>query len=297
MGAEMCLRLVQAGHDVSVWNRTAAKAQPLVDAGARLVGSPRELADRDVVFTMVAASEDLKAVTTGADGLLTDASVAPEVLIDSSTVSVGASEAVRSAAKERGCTLLAAPVSGNPSTISVGRLTFAVSGPRATYDLARPILLDIGREATYVGEDDAARLVKICHNVFLGVVAQSLAEITVLAQKGGIRRSDFLAFLNDSVMGSTFTRYKTPALVNLDYTVTFTPALLRKDLDLGLAAGEELAVELPVAEVVRGIVDAMVKGGYDDVDFAALLEVAARASDLHLEPENRPVTDGLTPIA
>ena len=91
----------------------------------------------------------------------------------------------------------------------------------------------IAPAASYVGEGELARIVKICHNVFLGVVTQSLAEITVLAQKAGVPRHAFLDFMNQSVMGSTFTRYKTPAFVNLDFKVTFTPELLRKDLDLG----------------------------------------------------------------
>ena len=91
----------------------------------------------------------------------------------------------------------------------------------------------IAPAASYVGEGELARIVKICHNVFLGVVTQSLAEITVLAQKAGVPRHAFLEFMNQSVMGSMFSRYKTPAFVNLDFKVTFTPQLLRKDLDLG----------------------------------------------------------------
>ena len=116
-----------------------------------------------------------------------------------------------------------------------------------TYDEVEPLLDLLGRHVTYVGEGDLARLVKICHNLMLGVVTQYLAEITVLAEKGGVPRAAFLDFLNNSVMGSMFTRYKSPAFVNLDYTPTFTPVLLRKDFDLGLAAAHELDVPMPVA--------------------------------------------------
>jgi 3-hydroxyisobutyrate dehydrogenase len=146
---------------------------------------------------------------------------------------------------------------------------------------------------TYVGEGERARLVKICHNVMLGVVSQSLAEITVLAEKGGISRADFLDFLNNSVMGSMFTRYKTPALVNLDFTPTFTPQLLLKDFDLGFEAARGHGVPMPVAAVAGEIVRAMHGSGYVDQDFAALLEIEARASGLELEPEDVPVSDGL----
>ena len=168
--------------------------------------------------------------------MLTRGDRAPAILIDSSTVSAEASEAVRAHGERVGTALLAAPVSGNPAVVRAGRLTVVVSGPADAYESARPMLEALGRGVTYVGEGDRARLVKICHNLALGIVAQTLAEITVLAEKGGISRTDFLAFFNDSVMGSMFSRYKTPALVTLDYTPTFTPTLLLKDFDLGLEA-------------------------------------------------------------
>jgi 3-hydroxyisobutyrate dehydrogenase-like beta-hydroxyacid dehydrogenase len=168
-----------------------------------------------------------------------------------------------------------------------------VSGPEEAYETARPYFEVLGEGVTYVGEGEAARLVKICHNLLLGVVTQSLAEITVLAEKGGVRRSAFLDFLNKSVMGSTFTRYKTPAFVNLDFTPTFTPVLLRKDFDLGLAAARELEVPMPVAALVREIVQAMIGGGNVEVDFAKLLEQQAIASNHELKPEDIEVSDGL----
>ena len=139
--------------------------------------------------------------------------------------------------REKKIQFLAAPVSGNAKVIKAGKLTFVVSGPKAAYDAARPYLDMMGTGSSYVGEGELARIAKICHNVMLGVVIQNLCEITILAQKAGMPRHAFLDFLNKSVMGSMFTRYKTPALVNLDFHVTFTPKLLRKDLDLGLDAG------------------------------------------------------------
>jgi 3-hydroxyisobutyrate dehydrogenase-like beta-hydroxyacid dehydrogenase len=189
--------------------------------------------------------------------------------------------------------LLAAPVSGNPSVVDAGKLTVVASGPTDAWEAARPYLELFGAGATYVGEGDVARLVKICHNLMLGVVAQSLAEITVLAEKGGVSRAAFLEFLNKSVMGSMFTRYKTPAIVNLDFTPTFTPALLYKDFHLGFEAAEEHGVPMPVAAAAQQVVQTLMGFGYDDTDFMALLELEARASSLELEPENVPVSDGL----
>jgi 3-hydroxyisobutyrate dehydrogenase-like beta-hydroxyacid dehydrogenase len=202
---------------------------------------------------------------------------------------------VRLAAETRGTDVLAAPVSGNPKVAAAGRLTIAVSGPQDAFERARPILEVLGSGVTYVGEGDGARLVKICHNLMLGVVAQTLAEITVLAEKGGVSRAAFLAFLNDSVMGSTFTRYKSPAYVNLDFTPTFTPPLLLKDFDLGFESARELDVPMPVAAAARECVQALVGSGYTDVDFAALIELQARVSGLDVVPEDVPVSDGLSP--
>ncbi len=154
---------------------------------------------------------------------------------------------VRAAAAERGTALLAAPVSGNAKVVRAGKLSTAVSGPPEAFEAVRALLADIAGTVTYVGTGDTARLVKIAHNIVLGVLTQSLAEVLVLAERGGVPRSVLLEFLNGSVLGSVFTRYKSPALVNLDLTPTFTTELLRKDFDLGLQAGRRLDTPLPLA--------------------------------------------------
>jgi 3-hydroxyisobutyrate dehydrogenase-like beta-hydroxyacid dehydrogenase len=292
MGSALVTRLLLAGFDVAVYNRTRAKAEALVEHGATVVDRPVELADRDVVFSMVSASADLLAVTSGEDGLLTGCT-GPGVLVDSSTVSAEASAQVRTDAAKVGTEYLAAPVSGNPKVVGAGKLTLAVSGPRHAFEEVAPLLEALGRGVTYVGEGEVARLVKICHNVFLAVVTQSLAEITVLAEKGGASRAAFLEFLNNSVLGSEFSRYKTPALVNLDFTPTFTMPLLRKDLDLGLAAARELEAPMPLASTTAQIVASAVGAGHRDNDFAELIVEQARRAGLELWPENAEVDDGL----
>jgi 3-hydroxyisobutyrate dehydrogenase len=292
MGYALIERLLDAGHDVSVYNRTRSKAEPLAERGAKLVDTAAQLADRDVVFIMVAASDDLEDVTVGEDGLLT-ATTAPQIVVDCSTVSAGVSEKIRGLAADRGTTFLAAPVSGNPKVVRSGKLTLAVSGPREAFDLSEQLLRALGRGVTYVGEGEVARLVKICHNVFLGVVAQSLAEITVLAEQGGTSRQAFLEFLNNSVMGSVFTRYKSPAFVNLDFSPTFTNVLLRKDFDLGLEAAREHGVPMPVAALAAEMVSAAIGAGHTAEDFATLLLEQARRSGVELVSENADVDDGL----
>jgi 3-hydroxyisobutyrate dehydrogenase len=293
MGYELASRLLTSGHDLAVYNRTRAKAEPLAELGATIVDSPAELGDREIVFTMVAGPKDVEEVLLGSAGILSGAR-RPRLIVDSTTVSPATGEEVRAAAEELGVAMLAAPVSGNPKVVKAGRLTMCVSGPGEAWVEARPYLELLARAVTYVGEGERARLVKVCHNLMLGVVSQCMAEITVLAEKGGVSRADFLAFLNDSVMGSTFTRYKTPAFVNLDFTPTFTPALLLKDFHLGFEAARELDVPMPVAAATQEIVRGMIGHGYEDIDFAALLELEARTAGHALEPENVPVSDGLT---
>ncbi|MFK0289891.1 NAD(P)-dependent oxidoreductase [Streptomyces sp. NPDC090442] len=295
MGFQLAARLLEAGHDVAVYNRTRAKAEPLAERGAAIVDRPVDLADRDVVFSMVSASPDLEAVTTGPSGVLTSPDAAPSVLVDSSTVSTETSALIRHAAAKRGADFLAAPVSGNPKVIAAGKLTVAVSGSREAFGQVEPLLALLGRGVTYVGEGEVARLVKIAHNVFLGVVTQSLAEITVLAEKGGVSRDAFLEFLNDSVMGSLYTRYKSPAVVNLDFTPTFTMPLLRKDFDLGLSAARELEVPMPLAAATAQLIAGAIGAGHVEEDFAALILEQARNSGITLEPQNTPVDDGLSP--
>jgi 3-hydroxyisobutyrate dehydrogenase len=293
MGYAMARRLITAGHDVTVWNRTRAKSEPLADAGATVADSIAELADRDVVFTMVSTSADLAEVTMGDGGLLRQEGISPKVLVDSSTVDSEISAEIRTEATKVGTAFVAAPVSGNGKVADAGRLSIVASGPADAYAAVAPYLETIGQSVTYAGEGEVARLVKICHNVFLGVVTQALAEVTVLAQKGGVTRAAFLDFLNGSVLGSTFTRYKSPAFVNLDLTPTFTPVLLRKDFDLGMDAASELAVPMPVAALTHQLVKAAIGHGHVNEDFAVLLTEVAKAAGMELVPENVPVTDGL----
>jgi 3-hydroxyisobutyrate dehydrogenase len=290
MGHALAARLLAAGHDVAVYNRTRAKAESL---GATVVDAPSALADREVVFTMVGGPEDFKEVVLGPSGVLADNGTAPAVIVDMTTVSPDASQAVRDEAERRGVALIAAPVSGNPKVVAAGRVTMVASGPREAFDQVAPLLDLLGAGVTYVGDGEKARLAPICLHLTRGVVAQCMAEITVLAEKGGMSRAAFLDFLNDSVMGSMFTRYKTPAYVNLDFTPTFTPLLLRKDFDLGFETARELDVPMPVAAAAQQAIQALIGSGHTDEDFAALLEQQALASGLELVSEDADIDEGL----
>ncbi len=301
MGFPMAERLVNAGYDVKVWNRTRSKAEPLEEKGATLVDSPPDLAGVDVLATMVSTGKDVEALCLGENGVLAGNGV-PGIFLDCSSIGVEESAEIRLRLAEKGAELVCSPVSGNGKCVKAGKLSAVASGPRAAFDRVEDIIATVAANGvSYVGEGELARFCKIAHNVMLGVVTQNLAEITILAQRAGVPRRAFLDFMNNSVMGSIFTRYKTNAFVNLDWTTTFTPALLRKDLDLGLASGRELNVPMPVTAATREALQAHFgaaalkddPAAYLEEDFSALLETVALAAGIELESEDSPYPTGL----
>ncbi len=285
----MAERLAKGGCDIAVWNRTKQKADPLAKHGAKVVNQLEELSTKDILFVMVSTYEDVKEVIGKAL-----AKGKPKMVVECSSISLEGSAELRKSLSSKGIEYLAAPVSGNAKVIKAGKLTFVVSGPNAAYQKAKPYLDMMGTGSSYVGEGELARIAKICHNVMLGVVIQNLCEITILAQKAGMQRHAFLEFLNKSVMGSMFTRYKTPALVNLDFHVTFTPKLLRKDLDLGLEASRKFEAPMPLTSLTRDLLQQMIGHGMTEQDFSTLILMQAKAAGLELEPENVAVGDGLS---
>jgi 3-hydroxyisobutyrate dehydrogenase len=303
MGSAMAERLVRAGHDVSIWNRTRAKAEPLAALGAKVVDKPTDLSSVDVLFVMVSTGHDLDEVLVGPGGALTAAKV-PPVIVDCSTIAVEESAALREKIARLGATFVACPVSGNAKVIKAGKLSAVASGAEAAVAAVKPLVeVFAPRGVFYVGEGELARVCKIAHNVMLGVVIENLIEITLLANKMGVPRHAFLAFMNNSAMGSMFTAYKSPALVNLDWTTTFTSELLRKDLDLGLALGRAFDVPMPVTAAAREMVQAHFGAAtlkrdpqaYLAQDFAALAETMALMAGMTLASEDMDVPTGLEP--
>jgi 3-hydroxyisobutyrate dehydrogenase len=302
MGFPMAERLLKAGYDVSIWNRTRAKAEPLAEKGGKIVDHLSDLREVDVLFSIVSTGKDLDQVYFGKNSVTAQGGKVPKIFVDCSTIAVEESAAIRDRLKQLGADFVAAPVSGNAKVIKAGRLSSVVSGPEAACKTVMPMIgVFAPQGVSYVGEGELARICKIAHNVMLGVVIENLIEITLLANKMGVPREAFLAFMNNSVMGSMFTRYKSPALVNLDWTTTFTPELLRKDLDLGLALGREWDVPMPVTAAAREVIQshfgaAMLQKNPDEYlqkDFAALMETMALGAGMKLESENKNVGTGL----
>jgi 3-hydroxyisobutyrate dehydrogenase-like beta-hydroxyacid dehydrogenase len=276
MGGRIAHRLRQAGHEVTGYNRTRAKAKWLADEGVALASSPREVAQRsEVVFSMVTDTRALSAVTEGPDGVL--AGLGPgQVYLDMSTVSPAASRELAGRVAETGAVMLDAPVSGSVSTLEQGKLSIMVGGDEAAFERVRPILLDIGPRVSRVGDNGQAVLIKIAINLSLPIHILAFAEGVLLAEKGGIPRQTAIEVMLNSVIASPQLHYRVPFFGNLPEEAWFDCNMMQKDLLLALEAGRDLDVPLPTTAVTNEMLTTARGMGLGDQDFAVLYEVLGR---------------------
>jgi 3-hydroxyisobutyrate dehydrogenase-like beta-hydroxyacid dehydrogenase len=280
MGGPIARRLLGAGHAVSVWNRTAGRAAALAEAGAQVLSSPREAWEAaDVAVTMVLDDAALLEVTAGPDGLLTTGGEGC-VLVDMSTVSPNASRTVADAAGRAGTGYLRAPVSGNPSVVEAGNLGIMVSGDEQVFRRTEELLHDIGPNVFYVGGSEESRVLKLALNLMIAGNAQLIAEALVLGEAHGLDRARMLEVIGASAAGSPFVKYKTAALVQDDYTATFTAYAMWKDLSLALAAAHEARAPLPVTATIQQLVEGCLGSGWAELDLMALLPRLRREAGL-----------------
>jgi len=287
MGLAMARLLADAGAQLSVYNRTPEKAEPLRAHGAQVARTLQDMAGCDIVVTMLATGDVVEELLLGNTGLLSQPSAKkPQVVIDCSSISVETSSSIRERLESMGVAFIAAPVSGNPEVVASGNSTFVCSGPAPAVEHVRPLFLSMGKAASYVGEGELARVAKICHNVWLGGVSQALAEVLVLGQKAGLTREAFLNFLNQSAMGSAFTKGRTPSWVAMDGAPGFSPWLMRKDMDLGLDLAKSLEMPMPLSNAARDFLQALINSADAEADFTqGLMQQQARASGLEMKPE------------
>lgn len=284
MGEAMAERLLDSGVAVCAWNRTPARLAGLVARGATKVAKP-SVSDAPVAFSMLLDDAALDSAWQAGDGILAG-TCPPQVWVDCSTVSPGASQRAAAAAAHRGTDFVCAPVSGNPSSVRNGSLIFAASGPAAALRTVMPLLNMIGRRTHIVGSGHEARTVKLCVNMVLATLAQALAEALVLGEATGVRRSALMEFINDSAIGSPFTRYKTDAYVALDLAPAFTPEGQRKDIRLALQLAAENEVPLQLTSATEVAFSRLVASGLgSNRDFASLILLAAQDAGLSITPE------------
>ena len=279
MGSAIAERLLDAGHEVSVYNRNASKAEPLAQRGALRVDDPTRLWDAaDVVITMLSDSAALEDLTI-TRGVLASSERPGRTLIDMSTVSPEASARVAASAANAGVAYLRAPVSGNPTVVRSGNLGIVVSGSAAEFESRSALLHDIGPNVFYLGEGEVARVMKLALNLIVAGTAELLAESLRLGEAHGLRRDQMLEVIAGSAVGSPFVKYKTAPLVSGDYTSTFSTALMLKDLNLVQSAASLLDGQLPVAETVRRQLEACCASGFGELDFMSLLLLLERDGD------------------
>jgi 3-hydroxyisobutyrate dehydrogenase-like beta-hydroxyacid dehydrogenase len=279
MGTAMAERLLDAGYELVVYNRTPAKAEPLREGGAVVASTPAHLVQQvDVVLTSLANDEAFEAV---AEDVLSSARPG-SVLVDMSTVSPAVSARVASFAEAAAVAYLRAPVSGNPTVVRAGNLSFIVSGAREALERVEPVIRAIGPTVHHVGDGEQARIVKLALNLMIAGLAQLMSEALVLGEAAGVSRADLLEVMGSSAAGAPFVKYKTEPLLRDDFSATFTTALMEKDIDLILDAAEQAGVELPLANEMKALLRAACEAGYADDDLMALflhLRSASRYSD------------------
>jgi 3-hydroxyisobutyrate dehydrogenase-like beta-hydroxyacid dehydrogenase len=267
MGSAMAERVLDAGFQLTVYNRTREKTEPLEARGASVAESSEGLAGKvDVLVTSLADDEAFEAVAAKA---ITGARPGT-ILVDVSTISPASSARVAALAEAARVDYVRAPVSGNPSVVRGGTLSFIVSGAHDTFERAEPVIRAIGPTIHYVGEREEARVIKLAINLVIGGLAQLMSEALVLGEAAGVSRKALLEVMGSSAAGAPFVKYKTDALLRDDYSATFSMSLMEKDIELILDAAAEEDVELPIARELKGILRAAIDAGYADDDFIAL---------------------------
>jgi 3-hydroxyisobutyrate dehydrogenase-like beta-hydroxyacid dehydrogenase len=280
MGGRVARRLLAAGHTVYGYNRTRAKAEPLIAVGLRWADSPRAVAEAaNVTFTMVTNTAALDAVVDGADGIL--AGLRPgKIYIDMSTVSPTRSRAVAGHVAARGARMLDAPVSGSVLTLEQGKLSMMVGGEPQTFEHVKPILEDIAPTVHYVGQNGQAVLMKIAVNLNLQVQLMAFCEGLLLAEKGGIARETAIRVLLDSVIASPSLKYRMPFILDEPDEVWFDVNMMQKDMNLALELGRQLDVPLPTVAVSNEFLTAARAMGLAGHDFFIIFKVLAKMAGI-----------------
>jgi 3-hydroxyisobutyrate dehydrogenase len=278
MGSAIVRRLLAAEHDVTVWNRTREKAEPLLAAGARWATTAREVAEQsEVVFTMVTNTTAVRAVTEGPDGVL--AGLAPgKVYLDMSTASPANTRDLAARVAEAGAQMLDAPVSGTSITVDQGKASVMVGGDADTFGRVKPILDAIGPKVFHVGPSGSAVTIKIAINLSLAVQMLAFSEGVLLAEKSGIPRERAVEVMLASVIASPMVAYRGPLVLGHPDEVWFDCHMMQKDLNLALELGRELEVPLPTTAVTNELLTAANGMGIGERDFAVLFDVLAAMS-------------------
>lgn len=285
MGLPMATHLLQAGYTLHIYNRTPEKTAALVKFGAVAHSSPKEVAQHcKIIFTMVAHDNALLDVALGQDGIIHGMS-AHATLIDCSTVSQAASQKVAAHIQSLGATMLDAPVSGSEPHAHEGSLVFMVGGPKQVYDNCQDLLLTMGKQAVYMGENGHGVAAKLAVNTILAQNLVALSEGLILAMKSGIDPQPFMEVVRGGGARSGMAEYKAPKMIAHDFSAQFTTALLSKDLQLASLQATALAIPLPGLSLSKDLFQMAVAKGYAHEDMSALIKCYEEWSHLSQSQE------------
>jgi 3-hydroxyisobutyrate dehydrogenase-like beta-hydroxyacid dehydrogenase len=280
MGGRMAKRLLDAGHKVTGYNRTKSKATWLIEAGMDWADTPGAVVEAaDVIFSMVTNTKAVLAVTGGPDGVLVRLEPG-KIYIDMSTVSPAMSRELAARVSDKGAHMLDAPVSGSVETLEMGKLSIMVAGDQSVFEQVKPILLDIGPKATYVGENGLAVTMKIATNLSLAVQMLAFSEGVLLAEKSGIKRETAVEVLVNSVIASPMVKYRGPFVLGMPDEAWFNVNMMQKDLNLAQELGQQLDVPLPTTAATNEFLTAARGMGLTEEDFAIIFEVLASMAGL-----------------
>lgn len=275
MGSGMVPRLLAAGHTVTGWNRTRTKAEPLIQQGMRWADSPREAAGQsEIVFSIVTDAAAVKAVALGTEGII--AGLRKDgIYLDMSTIAPDASRAISAEFSATGLTMLDAPISGSPITLEQGKASIMVGGDKNAFERARPVLLDIGAKATYIGSNGLAVQMKLAVNLVLMVEVIAFGEGIALAEKGGVDREIAVEAMLNSVAASPVLGYRGPFILegNMPEIPLADVNLQQKDMLLVLELGRKLGSPVPLAAAANEMMNACRGLGIDHRDFVTAHEV------------------------
>ena len=278
MGGHMVARLLDKGHEVTGYNRTKAKAQWLIDRGMKWADSPKEVAETaEIVFSMVTDSSALGKIAEGEGGVI--AGLGPgKIWIEMSTVSPAVSRELAQQVRKVGADMVDGPVSGSVITLTSGKLSVMVGGSAATFELVKPVLLDIGPKVTHVGENGLALVMKIATNLSLVVQMLAFSEGVLLAEKSGIPRETAVDVLTHSAIASPMVQYRGPFVLNMPEEAWFNVNMMQKDMLLAGELSRQVGVPLPTASVSNEYLTAARALGLAEKDFAIVFEVLAHMS-------------------
>ena len=283
MGGRMAKRLLDAGHQITGWNRTRSKADWLIEAGMQWADTPRQVAEKaDVVFSMVTNTQAVKAVTQGDDGIV--AGLAPgKLYIDMSTMSPAYSQELAGQVAAKGAKMLDAPVSGSVTTLEQGKLSVMVGGEEAAFEQALPILQDVGPKVTHVGANGLAVAMKIATNLSLAVQMLAFSEGVLLAEKSGIKRETAVEVLLHSVIASPMVVYRGPFVLGHPDEAWFNCNMMQKDMLLALELARDLDIPMPTIVVINEYLTAARGMGLDHYDFAVVFDVLAKLAGVETD--------------